>query len=404
MNIAKYAFSTFFILVGLSCSNVMAAPITYSFYGPSFSLPLTNLSPNANVSVQSTIFSSDPNEGGEGELTTQFSESGGNQAQGSIPGTIVSGFNFAPGASNANLSVSVPGGDGDETGTVIVDVSAPPPTGWASAKPKLDTASNVLAGVSTLLGKLSEVAGNAKAKAALSLTSQAGGVTATGLQILASDPADSNFTQIAPATIPTLTPFVAAGSFTQQQADALNALISNQAHIYAYAKAGYSAANRATGAYEANQPAWVSKQNAAVSQFIALLAPYLAAEQSDLANVQAAFNFSPVSANDLYAFESGILSNGMPDASQLVSAGFDPLDVTLAQYVIGEQDVYNAAAISTNGLGDPGLLSVFGSASDALTSYTNSTGTTVPEPGTVFLFCIGLVGITATRIRNNSRS
>ncbi len=401
MDIAKYALSTFFIVAALLCSNVIAAPITYQFYGSNLSVPLTNLPPNANVSVQSTIYSFDPNEGGEGELTTQYSESGGNQAQGSIPGAIVSGFNFAPGATYANLSVSIPGADGDETGTVIVDVSGPPPPNWASAKPKLDTASNMLAGVSTLLGKLSEVAGNAKAKAALSLTAQAGGVTATGLQILASDPADSNFTQIAPATIPSLTPFVAAGSFTQQQADALNALISNQAHIYAYAKAGYTAANRATGAYEANQPAWENKQNAAVSNFIALLAPYLAAEQSDLTNVQTAFNFSPVSAYDLYLFESGILSSGMPDASQLVSAGFDPLDVTLAQYVLGEQNVYNVAAISTSGLGDRSLLSAFGLASTALTSYTN---TTVPEPGTVFLLFIGLVGLAASRARNNSLS
>jgi hypothetical protein len=138
-----------------------------------------------------------------------------------------------------------------------------------------------------------------------------------------------------------------------------------------------------------------------VLKYLALLSTYLTAEQTDLASVQTEFNFLPVSAYDLYFYENGILANGLPDAAQLVSEGFDPLDLSLAQHVISEQDIYAVAAISTNGLGDPGFLSPLGSASDALTNLAN---TTVPEPGTVFLFGIGLLGFAVIRIRSGSLS
>jgi len=151
-------------------------------------------------------------------------------------------------------------------------------------------------------------------------------LSALKLRKLARDPADPNFTVIAQPIVHSLSiqPITPAPGVTQQEADALNPLLTNMEQVIAVSEALQTSNDRAQGAFAAGNAFWVTKQNQTAQQYALQLAKLLNEQVSLQANLrnatEAAGTHIEFTLDDVKNFQFGVSNNGLsPDISQFLT-------------------------------------------------------------------------------------
>jgi hypothetical protein len=204
---------------------------------------------------------------------------------------------------------------------------------------------------------------------------------------IADDPADSNFTTVAPPQDRTLPPLAAGGGITQAEADQFNALFAEEGQALGLAEAISTALNRAQGAgNSAANAAFAQMQLAAVTQNSQRLGALIATEPGLLANVQMALQASgvadvSVSASDVAALQSMVASGGLPaplvQALQQLQVSNAEIQAIKAQFV--QQSPAAAAGSLAATLTDPAYAALVATSAQSLMATVLLTGSLSPS-------------------------
>ena len=194
-----------------------------------------------------------------------------------------------------------------------------------------------------------------------------------------SDPHDLNFMEIAQPVAPSLSqqPYTTADGLTQDEADALNALLTNIEEQIGLARAILTAIDRAQGAFLAGDSFWEIQQVLAARQFASQLVPLLEAEPTLLADLQSAIEATGLQVtftlSDVVNFQATASADGLsPEAVQgLTELGFDSSEQEKVQQLILTEDPNKLAALGGGGfpemLTDPSVITALQEAAAALT-------------------------------------
>ncbi len=152
------------------------------------------------------------------------------------------------------------------------------------------------------------------------------------------DPLDTNYTVIAPVTLPAVTPLAPDTNITQLEANVYNAWLTNLSASAGYGTALITSINRAQGAAFAGDTFWETAQMNTAVQLEAQLA-YLADQEPGLrSNVAAQFmadGFAAITVtmNDAINLQMEITTNGLPAAllDAFTQLGTDPATITNIQ-------------------------------------------------------------------------
>ena len=143
---------------------------------------------------------------------------------------------------------------------------------------------------------------------------------------LALDPHDPNFMEVAQPVTPTLSgqPFTTADELTQEEADALNALIENLEEAIGLTRAILTAVDRAGGAFEAGDTFSETQQVLAARQFASQLAELLDAQPGLFVDLQSAIEATGLqlsfSLSDVQDFQAVLSLDGLPpDVVQILT-------------------------------------------------------------------------------------
>jgi hypothetical protein len=355
-----------------------------------FSAPVSGqtctASANANagddVTVLAILHTVDPNENGEGEpLSVTISNGGGTFSFPDYETTHSFNFQAAATAPVTVVGTNV-GFDGDESCEVSVAVNAHHRFTQAQK--------NVLIGITGGFGiasgsawVIAEVcaAGGPIPAAVCSLP--AGVVAASSALIgagagflLLIDPIDMNFMVIPipqPATFPSVT---AGGGLTQADADALNALLSNEAAMIGLLRAATTAANRASGAQSVGDTFWEQKQVDAINGFMLQLGALLTKEaniRGALVALLASENFPTVTITpqQVLNFEAGLAFQGWSQNAlgYLHQLGADDAFIEYARPLIFTQDINVVSGRFPLSLANPTLISLLRQGGRDLTPF-----------------------------------
>ena len=307
------------------------------------------------VTVLAILHTVDPNENGEGEPLTVSISNGGPTA--TFPDyEITHSFIFkAAGTAPVTATGTITGFDGDESCEVSVSVNA---------KHRFsDTQKNVLTGVAGGFGILSGLSWTlseaclagiitapictlpAGLTAAISAT-----IAASAGTLLLIDPIDLNF-MVIPVPEPAPFALVTAGNgLTQADADALNALLTNEANIVGLLRATITAVNRAAGAASVGDAFWEQKQVDAINSFMLQFGARLT-QEADLREALVAllttenFPVATITAFEVLNFEIQLAFSGWtPDQRALLRGiGNDDAFIEAMRPLIFTQDI-NAVA------------------------------------------------------------
>jgi hypothetical protein len=151
------------------------------------------------------------------------------------------------------------------------------------------------------------------------------------VRALATDQSDPDFTVVAQPVVHALSiqPLTAAQGLTQQEADALNALLANVEESIAFAEVVVVSANRLQGAKDAGNAFWELRQRDAVRQYASNLATRFNAQPSLLGDVDTAFRTAGIrftfTSVDISNFQSAVSGGGLPTAftQALIDLGAD---------------------------------------------------------------------------------
>lgn len=189
-------------------------------------------------------------------------------------------------------------------------------------------------------------------------------LTARDLNKLAGDPPDPNFTVVAQPIILTLPRLTTDKGVTQAEADAFNALLTNEEQVIGYAKALLRSIERAQGAIDAGNIFWEKQQLDAVAVYQGKLATLLDEQPALLTNfvnaLQAAgFSSLTVTPNDVSNFQQDITQNGLPASlvEKLTQLGADSATIDEIRQAIVEQNPNEVAGNFLDKLVDPELIS-----------------------------------------------
>ena len=214
--------------------------------------------------------------------------------------------------------------------------------------------------------------------------------TALLLSKQAHDPADPNFTVVAPPDPPAVATVTVGPGIPQPVADALNAVIANLSQTIGVSRAIGRTVDRSQGAANAGNSAWEQVQVAAGSQFLQQEATLVAAGPALSANLQSALQAAglptSVSASSAQAYASSIAQQGLPTAvvQALGQFGLSTVDIS----TVAQQDSAEAARIDPKGpalqLYDPASPGIAQAASAAMAPgmLTTLTGAVAGDPNT----------------------
>src|SRR5262249_62278882 len=103
---------------------------------------------------------------------------------------------------------------------------------------------------------------------------------------------------------------------TQQEVDALNALLTNEEQQIGLEVALLVSLQRVQGAFDGGSAEWIDKQNQAITDYAGQLVPLLAAEPGLRAAVQAAYLSAGVQEEvtpaDVAKFQDHVRKDGLP--------------------------------------------------------------------------------------------
>jgi hypothetical protein len=323
------------------------------------STQLNGVTSLSRITLTSTLQSGDLNENGEGEnlvWTCGAHDDGGLLTQYWTPVQQ----SFLASSDNPFFSAGIYGADGDESATIQIDVDPAPPPQWIpddvkdTARVNASNAENNASALGTA-GKVCKAltqAGQLQFKNLCLFVTQSQ-KTEEGwgdvLNLIANDPSDPNYKVIATPVTPLLTP-IAVDNVPQPIVDAFNALQDNQLQSIGVMRAIVTSTNRATGAYDANDDAWMAQQAAAGVKYRIQLGTLMQQKPALLANLQNALRANGVppisfSANDVIGYESDLLYNGFSNNEIAIykQLGYNDDDIYMARNRLATRDIVASA-------------------------------------------------------------
>ncbi len=171
------------------------------------------------------------------------------------------------------------------------------------------------------------------------------------------DPPDTNYTVLAQAVAPAVTPLAASGDITQSEADAYNLWQTNLSQSAGFGTALTTSLNREQGAATAGSSYWATTQMNAAVQFEAQLAALSDQEPALRSNVVAQFQAGgfpgiTVTTNDAINLQLQMITNGLPAdlLDALTALGVDPGTITNIEYTLLTADPGSLAGGFPGGL------------------------------------------------------
>lgn len=344
-----------------NASHILAAstPITTTIATDCTSpTTIATLHNGDSVSGFATLHTTDPNENGEGEPLILQSSGGFGLT---IPAyELTQPFSFTAHVEGETFTGCIGGFDSDESADVSITINSTPNPG--PSQQNKTNANKAAGGLGIAGGSLAVLLALCAipppcATSVLVGLGVLGGVTAVGaggLAIYAADPSDPNYTVIVQPVTPSLSqqPITTAQGVTQQEADALNAYLTNMEKAIGLQRAIITSINRAVGAHDAGNAMWEDRQLQAAQQYAAQAATLFNAAPQLLANVQQAYQAEGVqsktmTANDVFNFEQSVAANGLPSwlTQELTELGSDSNEQDLIRRLFIVQDINAVAAL-----------------------------------------------------------
>jgi hypothetical protein len=286
-------------------------------------------------------------------------------------------------ATQANESIyyNFLGGDGDESADVSADYNEHSVLSDAvkQAAQFLDQHQNLVglavsAGMNYVLPGTSSLLGKALPAMNGIISGTLGLGVAEGIDFLAKDPPDPNFTHIAHSAAPR-TNFLTKQlhGLPRTLTKPLGALVADEAQAIGLCQAIYVSGNRASGAALLQDVKWEARQRAAVRKYAHQLAHVLRAEVKQLlqtSRVLQAFGFSSplVTPDNVSQFERDLSSTGLPSetVADLQALGANDATIQRIQQALVVQDPQKVAANIPLGLADPAFLAALETTAAAL--------------------------------------
>jgi hypothetical protein len=336
------------------------------------------------VTVFAILHTTDPNESGEGEpLTVTISNGGPTTTFAEYEvGNIIPSFK-AISTGPVTAAGTIAGADGDETCEVIVSVNA---KHWLAPEQKkaLKDLLNVaapFAAFNLTLGVLLCVPEPEFCDFFLETGADSAHIAKWASDLLKKDPLDLNFTAI-PVPVPApFTPITAGGHLTQAVADAMNALLRNEARIVGLLRATDTSINRAAGAASVGNTFWEQKQVEAINGFMFQLGGLLTQEANARVALEAlltAENFPvvTVSPQQVLAFEQRLAFQGWTadELASLRQIGEDDAFIEAMRPLIFSRDINQVAGTFPAALANPTQISILRQAGRDLTSFAGAPG------------------------------
>jgi len=361
-------------------------PIYLGNFSAPATIPLTGiLIPGTNavgsvgdqVTIDAELFTSDPNEDGEGEPLILISQPSLNS--GISHYYEKKRFIFPITQLGQVLNVNINGVDGDESAQLAgwVDPAPPKPTYTDDEKAQFAAAGERL--------ELKAASEDVAAKTCVRLrviplniceifetASVADSLLAEVDKNLALDPSDPNFTVIDQPIIPSLPLLTLGPGLTQAEVDSFNALLVNQEKIIGISRATLTAINRSVGAYDANNDLWEMKQREAAAQYSLQLSSLTHEQTTLLANWQTAWRNGSIGAvtvtsSDVLNAEIELINFGLPPTyvQKLQQLGVDNVTIETIKNRLRVQDIYAASGTFPDMLTNPSLISALNKAADS---------------------------------------
>jgi len=325
------------------------------------------------ISVIATLFTSDPNENGEGESVTVAS-SGGEIAATIGSYNLAAPFSYTATAANETITGTLNNFDDDETCSITA--TANPAPGFTPKQKQTASKAALATGLTgigvgvafTLL--CASGAGTPLCIGLLGL-STVGGASSLTLGYIASDPADPNYTQIAKPVIGTIPNVQPGNGLTPEEAKAFNALFNIDARIYGVGIAAYTSANRAQGAKNAGSSFWEQRQLNAAMQYNKTLGGLLDEDvqaRSKLSQLlQEAGITATITPAAVFAAEQQIAVGGLPlqEVQELTALGLSSADIQQLTQLLIVPDVNAASGTFPELLVSPGYVNAMKAAAQA---------------------------------------
>ncbi|MEN3369131.1 MAG: hypothetical protein V7609_1274 [Verrucomicrobiota bacterium] len=343
---------------------------------------------SANAGDEVTVFAilhtTDPNETGEGEPLTVTISNGGPTT--TFPdyevSHIIPSFK-AISTGPVTAAGTIIGADGDESCEVIVSVNA---KHWLAPEQKkaLKDLVNVaapFAAFNLTLGVLLCVPEPEFCDFFLETGADSAHIAKWANDLLKKDPIDLNFTVIPVPVSAPFTPITAGGHLTQAVADAMNALLRNEAKIIGLLRATDTSINRAAGAASVGNTFWEQKQVEAINGFMFQLGGLLTQEANArvaLAALLTAEDFPVVnvSPQQVLAFEQRLAFQGWTadELAYLHQIGEDDAFIEAMRPLIFSRDINQVAGSFPAALANPTQISILRQAGRDLTPFVGMPG------------------------------
>lgn len=342
------------------------------------------------VTIDAELFSSDPDENGEGEPLVLFSFPSLNSGISNY--YVKQRFIFNLAKVGQTLAANINGADDDESATLSgwVDPAPPKPMftdaekeAFAAAGDRLDVlaAGEDVAAKRCVAIKLPPVfceilATASVANSGLAMTDHA----------LALDPPAPDYTIIDLPVTPSLPLFTVASGLSQAEVDAFNALLINQEKAIGLSLATLTAINRSVGAYDANDDFWEAKQRQVAAGYMLELSTLTRAQPALLANWEAAWKNGligsiSITSSDVLSAEMDLIKYGLPstDVLKFQQLGLDAAAIEAIKNLMSVQDINAVAGIFPDMLTNVSLISALNKSADAFLSAALNNATPLAQ-------------------------
>lgn len=353
------------------------APATIPLTG--ILIPGTNAigSVGDQVTIDAELFTTDPNENGEGEPLILISLPSLNTGIRSY--FAKRSFTFKISRLGQVLNANIEGADGDETAQLngFIDPAPPKPTYTPEEKEQFSAAGERLEILAAQEDVLAKVCFRSRANPALcEILNTASVLNSVLSQVdyaLALDPPDPNFTVIDQPVIPSLPLLILGPGLSQAEVDSFNALLLNQEKIIGIARATLTAINRSVGAYDANNDLWETRQREAAALFNLQLSALHREQVTLLTNWQTALRNGSlgsltVTPSDVLNNEIDLINFGLTPTyvAQLQQLGVDNTTIETIRNRHSAQDINQISSTFPDNLTNPDLVNSLNKAADAL--------------------------------------